>query len=108
MINKEMAKIDWNDSAEKIDCLIRGMNSRPMAYTYYKGEAVKIISAVKSNECLSDKPGKILPLVKGKGLPVVCGFGCIYIVEAQFSGSKRMNIEDYLRGHSLETDKFGE
>ena len=33
MIQKKMGEINWNDSAEKIERLVRGMNPWPSAYT---------------------------------------------------------------------------
>lgn len=105
IIRKEDGQIDWQKSSEEICCLIRGMNSWPMAYTYYKGEAVKIISAAPSNE-KGGKPGEISQLVKNKGLKVYCGGGSVYIKEVQFAGKKRMNIEDYMRGNSIETGEI--
>ena len=39
---------------------------------------------------------------KGKGLKVACGDGALYIKTVQFAGLKRMNIEDYARGHEIE------
>ena len=96
-----MAEINWSDSPCKICQLVRGMNSWPMAYTYYNGEPVKIISAFPGDEVSSEKPGTILGLIKKKGLSVACGGGSIIIREVQFAGSKRMNIEDYMRGHAI-------
>ena len=45
---------------------------------------------------------QILALEKGKGLKISCGEGTLYIVTAQFPNSKKMNVEDYARGHELE------
>ncbi|MDD6484079.1 MAG: methionyl-tRNA formyltransferase [Clostridiales bacterium] len=100
MISKEMGHIDWTKSASDIIHLICGMNSWPMAYADYKGQPVKISSARKAEG--RGKPGEILSLDKGRGLKVACGEDCIYISEAQFFGAKRMNVEDYARGHSIE------
>jgi len=106
IIKKEMAEIIWSDSPCKICQLVRGMNSWPMAYTYYKGEPVKIISAVPGAEKTDKAPGTILGLIKKQGLSVSCGSGSIIIKEVQFPGSKRMNIEDYMRGHEINTGEL--
>ncbi len=103
MIKKEMGNIDWAASADKICNLVRGMNSWPMAYTYYNGEPVKIISALPSDNDCGKAPGTIIGLVKGEGLCVACGNGSVIIRQVQFPGSKRMNVEDYMRGHSIES-----
>lgn len=105
MISKEMAKIDFSKSAQEVIHHICGMNSWPMAYAFYNGETVKIISAVICDD-KETMPGEIIGLFKGKGLKVSCGEKCIFVKEVQFPGKKRMNIEDYLRGNSMDSDKF--
>ena len=104
MIQKEMAEISWSAPAEKISNLICGMNSWPMAYTYYGGEPVKIISAEITDG--TGKPGEIEKVYKNKGLKVFCGDGALFIKEVQFAGKKRMNIEDYMRGHTINSGEF--
>lgn len=101
MINKEMAHIDWSKSTAEISKLICGMNSWPMAYSLYMGENVKIISAKKGGN-VEGKPGEIVGYEKGKGLRVKTADGSIYIEVAQFPGSKKMGIDEYLRGHKIE------
>ena len=107
MISKEMAEIDFSKSSKEVINHICGMNSWPMAYTYYKGEVVKIISARLCDE-KETMPGKIEGLVKGMGLKVSCGEKCIFVKEVQFPGKKRMDVEDYLRGNSIDSGEvFG-
>ncbi len=101
MITKEMAHIDWSLPTKAISKLICGMNSWPMAYSLYKGEPMKIISAVKGGE-VNGENGEIIRFEKGKGLQVKTSDGSIYITCAQFAGSKRMGIDEYLRGHKIE------
>lgn len=101
MITKETAHIDWNKSTEEISKLICGMNSWPMAFSYYKGEVMKIITA-KKGEAVSGENGEIIGYEKGKGLRVKTSDGSIYIQTAQFPNSRRMGIDEYLRGHEIE------
>ncbi len=101
MIQKEEALIDWTENSSTICNLVRGMNSWPMAYTYYKGEPVKIISALECIDKTEKSCGTILGLEKNKGLKVACKDGCVYVRDVQFAGSRRMNIEDYMRGHEI-------
>ncbi len=101
MIKKEMAHIDWTKTTDEISKLICGMNSWPMAYSLLEGEAVKIISARKGG-AVNGKCGEIIGYEKGKGLRVKTSDGSIYILVAQFPNSKRMGIDEYLRGHKIE------
>ncbi len=102
MISRETGIIDWTKSAREISKLICGLNSWPLASTLYKGETLKIVTAAVSNEQTNEQAGKIVSLDKGKGLKVACGEGMLYITTAQFPNSKKMNVEDYARGHSIE------
>lgn len=102
MISRETGIIDWTKSAREISKLICGLNSWPLASTLYKGETLKIVTAAVSNEQTNEQAGKIVSLDKGKGLKVACGEGTLYITTAQFPNSKKMNVEDYARGHRIE------
>lgn len=99
-IGREDGKIDWSKSASEISKLICGMNSWPLAYTSYKGEVLKIAEAVKCDAC--GKSGEIIELRKNEGLIVACGEGGLCIKTAQFFESRKMNVEDYARGHEIE------
>ena len=102
MISKEMAKIDWSKPARVVSKLICGMNSWPIAHTLYNGEVMKVYDAVVSADEPKAECGEIVGYEKKSGLKIKCGEGCIIIRELQFPGSKRMSVDDYLKGHSLE------
>ena len=102
MISRETGVIDWSKSAREISKLICGMNSWPLACTKYKDGILKIVSARVCDENSDKEAGEILALEKGKGLKISCGEGTLYIVTAQFPNSKKMNVEDYARGHEIE------
>ncbi|GAA0176953.1 methionyl-tRNA formyltransferase [Clostridium sediminicola] len=101
MLDKKIAKIDWNKSNLEIKNLIRGLNPWPIAYTTYKDKNMKIfVSEVK--DIASDKePGTILN-VSDNGIEVVCGKGVLLIKTIQFPGKKSLDVKDYLRGNSIE------
>ena len=101
-ITKETACIDWEKSSTEISKQICAMNPFPGAYTTYMGDTLKIYEAEKTEG--EGKPGQILGIEKKKGLKVACKNGAIFIKTVQFAGLKRMNIEDYARGHKIETD----
>lgn len=100
MISKSTALIDWYASASEVSKLICGMNSYPLAQTTYKGNILKIAQAKKTKA--KGRPGEIIGLVKGEGLLVACGEDALYLKTVQFAGSKRMDVEDYARGHVIE------
>ena len=100
MIMRETAQIDWSKSAKEVLNLIRGMNPYPMSYTSYGEETLKIIHASFGG----DRTGKCGSIkLNNKKLEIVCGDNKYIIVdEIQFKGGKRMTVESYLNGHSID------
>jgi len=102
MINKEMGRIDWTKSAKEVSNLVCGMSPWPLAYTSYKGEVMKVIEARILDEEHNGENGEVLGYEKGKGLLVKCANGTLAVTKVQFTGGKKMPVEDYLRGHDIE------
>ena len=100
MLDKQIAQIDWSKSNKEIDCLIRGLNPWPIAFTTLNGERLKVYSASLQNA--SGKAGEVLQADSKNGLLVACGEGAMLLNEIQAVGGKRMNAKDYLRGHKIE------
>ena len=75
VIKKEMALIDWAKSAAEIKNLVYGMNSWPLAYTFYKGEPLKIITASVIDKTADGDFGQIVGYDKKCGLMIKCGNG---------------------------------
>lgn len=103
MMDKEMGKINWNDNSENIKNLIRGLKPWPSAYTHYKGEVVKIHKADVIDELEEGENGRIIK-VDNKGIYVKTLDKIVVIEELQFPGKKKLTVEEYLRGNSIEKD----
>lgn len=102
MLTKETGSIDWNKTQNEIINLIRGAYAWPVAYTKYKGENLKIYVAEGGGGQCGKRCGEIISADKN-GLLVACGGGgAVLVKEAQFFGSKRMNIGSYLNGHDID------
>lgn len=106
MLNKEIAKIDWNKSATEIHNMIRGLNPWPIAYTSYKNENMKIYKSevVSSNE-KNKEVGKIMDVSKN-GIKVSCGNGILLIKRVQFPNGKPLDIEQYLNGNDIDKNNI--
>lgn len=102
VIKKEMAQIDWTKSAHEIKNLVYGMNPWPLAYTQYNGEVLKIITAEAAEKEADGECGQIVGYDKKQGLMIKCGQGILCARDVQFFGSKKMYIDDYLRGHQID------
>lgn len=103
MLQKSMGRIDWQQSADKLDCLIRGLISWPGAYTTYHGKNLKIWEekAVDTKEAgiqLTDAaPGTIVGVEKD-AVYVQTGNGVLKLLSLQLEGKKRMAVRDFLLG----------
>ncbi len=98
IITKELAKIDWNDSAENIVNKIRAFNPAPVAFCMLGGNPFKIYKAKvvdMSGEC-----GKVLKC--DNELIVACKDKAVSLLNVQKAGGKPMNIADFLRGNKFD------
>jgi methionyl-tRNA formyltransferase len=103
-IKKEEGLIDWTANAEEIKDQIRGMNPWPGAYTYHKGQRLKVwnskIYDLKTKPSVI--PGTVVDGEAEKGFIVQSGEGQLLILEVQPENKQRMSANDYLRGYDLE------
>lgn len=101
MISKETGRIDWSKTMEQIHNLVRGTDPWPGAYTFYKGERMRVWKTEYSNIEKASKPGEIIE-VKKEGILVGTGKGNIMLKEIQFDSGKRLKVEQYLAGHLID------
>ena len=108
MITKEDGRICWTQPAEKLERLVRGMNSWPGAFSFMDGKNVKIWDCDVISEDSAEPAGTIVRADKN-ALIVQTGAGQIKINELQLQGKKRMEYDAFLRGCRWEAGmKFGE
>ena len=103
MLTKDTGKVHWNKSSEEIFNLIRGTNPWPVASTNHEGKRLKIHTSKRYTEELSSDitPGTIIKYVKGRGLLVKTGDGGLFLEEIQFPNKKKMHVDDYLKGNTI-------
>ncbi len=102
MLDKKMGDIDWNQSAEAIERLVRGLNSWPSAYTHWGKKVVKIWKAKAIDEEKNTAlPGTIMYVAKDY-FSVQTGKGILNVYELQIPGKKRMETSAFLRGYTME------
>jgi len=103
-LTRETARIDWTKNAHSIDCLIRGLDPRPGAWTELEGVEIKLF-APKVMDPGVGAPGEVLSadstLVIATGPSKHRGGGTIQILEVQPAGKERMPAQDWLRGARL-------
>lgn len=99
---KELTKsdglINWSKPALYLEKFIRAMNPWPVAWTWWNGKQVKIISAQSQPiEINTYKPGKTFKY--NAGLAVQCGQNALIIKSLQLEGKSALESEEFLRGH---------
>ncbi len=100
-LEKETGRILWSDSAERISCLVRGLNSWPSAYTTLNEKIVKIWEAEVYDQEWEGNCGEIVKVEKNRFL-VKTGQGTLGVLEVQLEGKKRMKTDAFLRGYPLQ------
>lgn len=100
-INKEEAKINWQENASVIERKIRAFNPFPIAFTFLKNNLIKIPEAkIYEKNIISNKPAGTIITVDKKTLIVQCGNNTfLSIIKIQESSKKILQIEQYLSGH---------
>ena len=103
MLDKKLAHISWNKTAQEIHNLVRGLNPWPIVYSNYNGDRMKIYETEVLYESSNKEPGTILNVDKN-GIKVACKEGCLLIKKVQFPNGKPLTIEQYINGHEIEKD----
>lgn len=112
MLQKSMGRIDWQQDAKKLDCLIRGLISWPGAYTGFRGKNLKVweeepmLEAEAAEDAAMQKnirdaaPGMVVGVDK-EAFYVKTGEGILKILTVQPEGKKRMPVKDFLLGYQI-------
>jgi len=105
-LTKENTQIDWTQSPEKINNLIRGLNPYPAAWTIIKNGVdelkVKIFEVEIENTPHHYPMGKLIE--ENKSLKVSVENGLIILKEIQLPGKRKMETKQLLNGFKFEED----
>ena len=124
MLEKEMAKIDWNKSSDVIKNLVRGLNPIMGAYSFLDGNKIKfwkvetvsieelekIFPEIKEYKCRMKKlePGTIAFAEIKKGIFIKTRDEFIKVLELQAENSKKMDYKNFLNGNKLQAGEIFE
>lgn len=100
LLTKEHGKIDWSQTAQEIDCQIRGLNPWPGTWCFDShGNRLKILSAKIASKNSNMQAGEILQ--DGK---ISCGADSVlYLENVQPENKKPMDIRAAINGGYLKT-----
>ena len=108
-LTKQLGEVDFSKSAVELERLVRGLNSWPSAYTFFRGKQLKIWEAeVVESTADAQVPGIVIGVDK-QSFTVATGNGCLQILELQIEGKKRMACKDFLLGYPVSVgEKLGQ
>lgn len=98
-ITKAEARIDWQQSAEKIDRLIRAFNPWPVAFSTIDDQALRIWEAEIISITANKKPGTILQ-TDNNGIQIATNENIINIKRIQLPGKKALPVAELLHAHT--------
>ena len=96
----ETCTINWNNTAESIFNLIRGLSPFPGALTKLDDKIFKIFAAQKEI-CKHQSPAGSVLTDNKTYLKFACADGYLHITDLQLEGKKRMQVQDFLRGYTI-------
>lgn len=100
-LKKDQGLIRWEDKADSIYNLIRGLLPYPGAFTYYGPKRLKILEAtVMKIDSTQFNPGQLID-IGADGLVVATGKDALCIRQVHLEGSKPMDSKSFLAGHKL-------
>ena len=106
-LTKELARIDWQKSADEIRNLIRGLFPWPTACTFYKGKMLKILQADVVDSDVHHPSGHVMEC-HSKGFVVSTGKKSLLIKDVHLESSRPMDAVSFIRGHRLKVgEKLG-
>lgn len=114
LIDKEMGQIDWNQPAHQMEAQVRGLYPWPGAYTYEKGNRIKIhlAKAYSIDDC-TDLPNNYDELNNGtvvslanKSIWVKTASGVLQLLEVQKANSKAMQTSSNYHNYNVAEDIF--
>jgi methionyl-tRNA formyltransferase len=108
-ILREMARVNWNESADAIGRHVRAYDPKPGAFTTHRGGDIKLFGAVVADAPAESRhaPGTVVSIDK-RGMVITCGTGAVMISCAQPAGRTRVESGEWMRGRGIEVgERFG-
>lgn len=101
MLDKQMAKIDFNSSSQKICDFVRGLEEWPTAYCYLNDDVLKVYKAKKCDFTSNENAvaGEVAECLAKKGVIVKTIDGCVELLQVKLGSGKLMDGKSFANGH---------
>jgi methionyl-tRNA formyltransferase len=104
MLTKKSGGIDWTQSAQQIEALIRAVTPWPGAYCQYEGHRLIIHKAKAVRAAAGQAPGTVIAGFPDE-LRIATAEGLLLIEEIQGASGKRMPVKNFLHGTPISPGK---
>lgn len=98
-INKNDAKIDWNESAAYIARQVRAYFGWPVAFTHFENKLMRIWQAEVIEADFNLTPGRLI--VVDRKLLVACKLGMLQLQKIQLAGGRVLSAQDFINAQQL-------
>ncbi|MGI6092796.1 MAG: methionyl-tRNA formyltransferase [Veillonellaceae bacterium] len=105
LLTRDLEKINWDCSADKIHNLVRGLTPWPGSYCKFKDKHLKVWETKVVNACALGQPGRINQITQ-TSIIVETASGLIELLTVQPENKRRMSARDYASGYGLRTGDF--
>jgi methionyl-tRNA formyltransferase len=102
-IEREMARVNWQEGCSVIARTIRAYDPRPGAFTTHRGADLKLFGADETEEAGDEGStsfGTVLAIDE-RGMLVACGDGAVRVSQVTPAGKKRLSVAEWLRGRGV-------
>lgn len=108
LIEKEDGKIDWNQPAERLANLIRGMDPWPGTFVDGQAGPIKILAGTLYSEENDPVflPGMVFDIIKNEGIVIQTLKGKLLVSKVQPAGKKAISAWDFANGARLKKGDF--
>jgi methionyl-tRNA formyltransferase len=102
-IEREMARVNWQEGCGVVARTIRAYDPRPGAFTTHRGADLKLFGAAETEEAGDEgsTPYGTVLAVDELGMMVACGDGAVRIAQVTPAGKKRLDAAEWFRGRGV-------
>jgi methionyl-tRNA formyltransferase len=98
-LEREEARLDWNEPARALALRVRAFAPAPGAFTEWQGEPLRILRARADGGAVDRAPGTVQAVAGA--LRVATGEGWLVPLELQRAGGRPLATDAFLRGRSI-------
>ena len=99
-MHKDLGHIRWDRPAKEIHDLVRGVQPWPGAFTFWRGNRLKVLDAAAATALMKGRPGQIVELHKD-GFYVQAADRAVLVRRVHPASSHAMDARAFLAGHTL-------